>query len=53
MTLATASIANPVKVMRLGAIHSGTNLSKYSANGDQRYSYVMLSVPPVYLKLRK
>lgn len=31
----TNKINKAVRVMRLGATHSGINFSKYSANGDQ------------------
>lgn len=53
MTLTTTRIIRPKNVMRLGATHTGTNRNKYSAKGDHRYSYVILSVPPVYLNYFK
>jgi len=49
----TTKSIKATKVMRLGATHNGINLSKYSARGDHIYWYVMLSVPPVYLKLTR
>lgn len=34
----TESMIKADRVIRLGATHNGTNLSRYSAKGDHKYS---------------
>lgn len=50
ITLTTANILIAESVIKLGATQVGMNCKRNCAKGDHRYSYVILSVPPVYLK---